>query len=121
MPEFLREKCTDCAQCDLVCPDLCFVWEEGVDERGRPAMVLKGIDYQYCKGCLKCVEACPFDALSLSPKKTAGLMRTVCRMCGCGGGVFCGRGRQRLGRSGVRMASNGAVGDTGSATQQEGE
>ena len=24
---------------------------------------LKGIDYQYCKGCLKCVEACPTDAL----------------------------------------------------------
>lgn len=63
LPNFLRELCTDCAQCDLVCPDLCFVWEEGVDSRGRPAMVLKGIDYQYCKGCLKCVEACPFDAL----------------------------------------------------------
>lgn len=26
-------------------------------------MFLKGIDYQYCKGCLKCVEACPTDAL----------------------------------------------------------
>lgn len=63
LPEFIREKCTDCAQCDLVCPDICFVWEEGEDARGRPAMVLKGIDYQYCKGCLKCVEACPFDAL----------------------------------------------------------
>ncbi len=22
-------------------------------------MVLKGIDYQYCKGCLKCIEVCP--------------------------------------------------------------
>jgi len=63
LPEFDREKCIDCAQCDLVCPDFCFVWEEGVDKRGRPAMVLKGINYQYCKGCLKCVEACPVDAL----------------------------------------------------------
>lgn len=63
LPEFIRELCTDCAQCDLVCPDYCFVWEEGVDARGRPAMVLLGIDYQYCKGCLKCIEACPFDAL----------------------------------------------------------
>jgi pyruvate ferredoxin oxidoreductase gamma subunit len=27
-------------------------------------MFLQGIDYQYCKGCLKCVEACPTDALS---------------------------------------------------------
>ncbi|OTA40150.1 MAG: hypothetical protein A6D92_22730 [Symbiobacterium thermophilum] len=47
----------------MVCPDYCFVWEQGVDKRGRPAMVLKGINYQYCKGCLKCVEACPVDAL----------------------------------------------------------
>jgi len=63
LPAFNRETCIDCAQCDMVCPDYCFVWEQGVDKRGRPAMVLKGIDYQYCKGCLKCVEACPTDAL----------------------------------------------------------
>jgi pyruvate ferredoxin oxidoreductase gamma subunit len=63
LPAFSREKCIDCAQCDLVCPDFCFVWAEGVDKRGRPAMNLLGINYQYCKGCLKCVEACPTDAL----------------------------------------------------------
>lgn len=63
LPEFIADKCTHCAQCDLVCPDYCFVWEKGVDARGRPAMMLLGIDYQYCKGCLKCIEACPFDAL----------------------------------------------------------
>jgi pyruvate ferredoxin oxidoreductase gamma subunit len=27
-------------------------------------MFLSGIDYQYCKGCLKCVQACPVDALT---------------------------------------------------------
>ena len=64
LPEFIREKCIDCGQCDLVCPDFCFVWTEGRDKKGRPAMVLEGIDYQYCKGCLKCVEACPTDALA---------------------------------------------------------
>lgn len=63
LPAFSREKCIDCAQCDLVCPDFCFVWEKGVDKRGRPAMNLTGVNYQYCKGCLKCVEACPVDAL----------------------------------------------------------
>lgn len=63
LPAFDRAKCIDCAQCDMVCPDFCFVWENGVDKRGRPAMNLLGIDYQYCKGCLKCVEACPTDAL----------------------------------------------------------
>ncbi len=68
LPEFLRDKCIDCAQCDLVCPDYCFVWEKGQDKRGRPAMVLLGIDYQYCKGCLKCVEACPVDALVAIPE-----------------------------------------------------
>lgn len=63
LPEFSQEKCIHCAACDNVCPDYCFVWEEGEDKRGRKQMFLKGIDYQYCKGCLKCVEACPTDAL----------------------------------------------------------
>lgn len=63
LPDFLREKCIDCAQCDLTCPDMCFVWTMGTDRRGRPALVLEGIDYQYCKGCLKCIEACPTQAL----------------------------------------------------------
>ncbi len=63
LPAFNRGTCIDCAQCDMVCPDFCFVWEQGVDKRGRPANNLVGINYQYCKGCLKCVEACPTDAL----------------------------------------------------------
>lgn len=64
LPHFEIEQCINCAQCDTVCPDFCFVWEEDEDKRGRKQMFLKGIDYQYCKGCLKCVEACPTDALS---------------------------------------------------------
>jgi len=63
LPEFKQEKCINCAACDNVCPDFCFVWKEGEDKRGRKQMFLKGIDYQYCKGCLKCIEACPTDAL----------------------------------------------------------
>lgn len=64
IPLFHRDKCIDCGKCEMTCPDYCFVWEEGVDKRGRPAMVLQGIDYQYCKGCLKCVEICPVEALT---------------------------------------------------------
>lgn len=64
VPEFHQEKCINCAACDTVCPDYCFVWEEGEDKRGRKQTFLKGIDYQYCKGCLKCVEACPTEALN---------------------------------------------------------
>ena len=64
LPHFHDDKCINCAACDTVCPDFCFVWEEKPDKRGKPQMFLKGIDYQYCKGCLKCVHACPVEALS---------------------------------------------------------
>ncbi|TXK75918.1 2-oxoacid:acceptor oxidoreductase family protein [Paenibacillus sp. N3.4] len=64
MPHFHEDKCIHCASCDNVCPDFCFVWDELPDKKGRPQMFLQGIDYQYCKGCLKCVQACPTDALS---------------------------------------------------------
>ncbi|AST07122.1 ferredoxin [Anoxybacillus flavithermus] len=65
LPKWEEEKCIHCVACDTVCPDLCFVWEEGEDKKGRKQMFLCGIDYQYCKGCLKCVEACPTAALSV--------------------------------------------------------
>jgi pyruvate ferredoxin oxidoreductase gamma subunit len=65
LPEFLQEYCNNCGLCDMVCPDMCFVWREGVDSKGRPGMVLQGIDYQYCKGCLKCVETCPVHPAAL--------------------------------------------------------
>ncbi|NEW05635.1 4Fe-4S dicluster domain-containing protein [Paenibacillus sp. SYP-B3998] len=64
MPHFHEDKCIHCASCDNVCPDFCFVWDELPDKKGRPQMFLQGIDYQYCKGCLKCVQACPTEALS---------------------------------------------------------
>jgi pyruvate ferredoxin oxidoreductase gamma subunit len=64
MPHFHDDKCIHCAQCDNVCPDFCFVWEEQPDKKGKPQMFLQGIDYQYCKGCLKCVQACPTEALT---------------------------------------------------------
>ena len=64
LPEYKEDSCIHCAACDTVCPDYCFVWEQGEDKKGRPQMFLKGIDYQYCKGCLKCVDACPTDALA---------------------------------------------------------
>ncbi|WIV19796.1 2-oxoacid:acceptor oxidoreductase family protein [Paenibacillus polygoni] len=64
LPEYKQENCISCAACDTVCPDFCIVWEQKPDKRGNLQMFMKGIDYQYCKGCLKCVEACPTSALS---------------------------------------------------------
>ncbi len=62
LPAFDRERCVDCGLCDAVCPDMCFVWETVQGARGK-VQRLRGVDYQYCKGCLKCVEVCPTGAL----------------------------------------------------------
>lgn len=62
IPVWIEENCKHCAQCDLICPDICFVWKEETQD-GKTNMFLKGIDYDYCKGCLKCIDACPFSAI----------------------------------------------------------
>lgn len=65
LPVFDSEKCVHCGLCDLVCPDQCFVWK--LEERGAegkpPRVKLQGIDYNYCKGCMRCVDSCPSGAL----------------------------------------------------------
>ncbi len=62
LPAFDPGSCTHCGICDIVCPDLCFVWSGDGD--GEPAVRLLGIDYNYCKGCRKCVDACPTGSLT---------------------------------------------------------
>jgi pyruvate ferredoxin oxidoreductase gamma subunit len=62
LPDWDPDTCIHCGICDIVCPDLCFAWTE--DEDGDPAVRLLGIDYNYCKGCLKCVDACPTGSLT---------------------------------------------------------
>lgn len=63
IPVFIKDKCTNCGECEITCPDYCFVWEKGIDKHGRQKQILIGVDYQYCKGCMKCVEICKFEAL----------------------------------------------------------
>ncbi len=64
IPLFIADKCVRCGDCDITCPDYCFVWEKGKDPKtGKDGMVLLGIDYQFCKGCLRCTHICKFDAL----------------------------------------------------------
>lgn len=63
MPVLDRDKCIHCGVCDLVCPDMCLVWDAG-QAGGKFERELMGVDYRYCKGCLRCVESCPSAALT---------------------------------------------------------
>jgi pyruvate ferredoxin oxidoreductase gamma subunit len=72
IPVLDRDKCIDCGMCDMVCPDLCLVWSTSTGEDGKPVVKLDGIDYQYCKGCMRCVETCSTLAMTREPE-TAGL------------------------------------------------
>jgi pyruvate ferredoxin oxidoreductase gamma subunit len=78
MPLFTEKECIHCGLCATVCPDFCLVW--GHEEAGagkangdtQPAVRLQGIDYQYCKGCMRCIETCPTEAMTRITE-TAGL------------------------------------------------
>ena len=63
MPRFAGAKCIHCGLCATVCPDFCLSWTHEPDEEGVDRVHLKGIDYQYCKGCMRCVETCPTEAM----------------------------------------------------------
>jgi pyruvate ferredoxin oxidoreductase gamma subunit len=71
MPYFNNGRCIHCGLCDLVCPDFCLVWEDG-EKGGRFERELMGVDYRYCKGCMRCVESCPASAMS-KKAETPGL------------------------------------------------
>lgn len=64
IPVLNRGKCTSCGECDITCPDYCFEWAGETNKKGKQEQVLQRIHYQYCKGCLRCVEMCKFEALT---------------------------------------------------------
>lgn len=64
MPVLDKDKCIDCGMCDMVCPDLCLVWSTHVDDNGKAQVKLDGVDYRYCKGCMRCVETCSTLAMT---------------------------------------------------------
>lgn len=51
-----QEKCTDCLQCWIVCPDVSIIVKD--------QKIVK-IDYDYCKGCGICANVCPVDAIEM--------------------------------------------------------
>ncbi|NCC00189.1 MAG: 4Fe-4S dicluster domain-containing protein [Clostridia bacterium] len=62
MPLFDETKCIHCGLCDTTCPDMVFQFKKGT-YKGKEQMVNRGLDYHYCKGCLRCVTICPVNAL----------------------------------------------------------
>lgn len=62
IPLFLLEKCIHCGLCDTTCPDMVFQFLPG-EYRGKTSMMNRGLDYRHCKGCLRCVDVCPTEAL----------------------------------------------------------
>jgi pyruvate ferredoxin oxidoreductase gamma subunit len=72
IPVLDEDKCIDCGMCDMVCPDLCLVWSTHTGADGKPAVKLDGVDYRYCKGCMRCVETCSTLAMTRQ-EETPGL------------------------------------------------
>jgi len=59
-------RCTACMSCAKVCPDKCIhIVAEGKGKERKPAEFY--IDVGLCMFCWLCVEACPFDALTMTP------------------------------------------------------
>jgi pyruvate ferredoxin oxidoreductase gamma subunit len=72
IPVLDADKCIDCGMCDMVCPDLCLVWSTHTGADGEPGVKLDGVDYRYCKGCMRCVETCSTLAMTRQ-RETPGL------------------------------------------------
>ncbi|MBQ9122228.1 MAG: 2-oxoacid:acceptor oxidoreductase family protein [Lachnospiraceae bacterium] len=62
IPLFIKEKCINCGLCHSTCPDMVFQFKKG-EYKGKEMMVNEGLDYYHCKGCLRCVDVCPVNAL----------------------------------------------------------
>lgn len=60
-PIWHKDKCIQCLQCWLHCPD-----DSVLISGGK----MTGIDYEHCKGCGVCAAICPKDALEMVPERS---------------------------------------------------
>lgn len=66
-PALNLDQCCHCGFCDQVCPDYCFEFKPS--DKNSHGVELVKLDYQYCKGCQKCIEVCPVEALTLAKEE----------------------------------------------------
>ena len=64
LPVFHPQECVHCGLCSFVCPDFCLVWSEEGGDKDTAYARLRGVDYRYCKGCMRCIESCPMEAMT---------------------------------------------------------
>jgi len=53
-PVWIADKCHHCGICFHFCPEGAIIFKDGK---------MRGINYDYCKGCLICTKECPHKAL----------------------------------------------------------
>lgn len=76
LPQILvdDEKCENplsCRRCLLICPFHVLglgtsVGPQKYKEIDPHCFVVRGVRFQFCTGCLRCVEVCPTDAIEIS-------------------------------------------------------
>jgi pyruvate ferredoxin oxidoreductase delta subunit len=49
------DQCSRCCQCWMMCPEGVITLDENL---------MPHIDYEYCKGCMVCVEVCPRECIT---------------------------------------------------------
>jgi pyruvate ferredoxin oxidoreductase delta subunit len=59
-PVWTKEKCINCLQCWLICPDMSILAKDGK---------LNGFDYDHCKGCGLCAYICPVKGKAIKMEK----------------------------------------------------
>jgi pyruvate ferredoxin oxidoreductase delta subunit len=61
-PIINKDKCTNCLQCWIFCPDMSIKVE---------SQKMAGFDLYHCKGCGICANVCPSDAIEMKTEAEA--------------------------------------------------